>query len=112
MGVSVDAFGAAFVAHCGGNRVRRVFPAGLASTLVGSGAARGADGVGTAARLDGPSDVALEPTGVAAFIVEQRGCRVRRVALATGRCGPAGGRGRAWRLYGWRVLRGALQRPL
>jgi sugar lactone lactonase YvrE len=79
-GLALQADGTLLVADSGNNRVRRIAPNGLITTLAGTGTA-GSGGDGGAAReaqLNGPSDVAADASGV--YIAEAGGNRVRVVS--------------------------------
>ena len=82
-GISVDAYGNVFVGDWESNRVRKILPSGLVSTLAGSGTAGGANGIGTAAQLNNPTDIALDSSGTMGYIVEQGGSRIRSIVLST-----------------------------
>jgi hypothetical protein len=84
LGTPVDARGNVYVADYSNNRVRIIDPSGMVSTLAGEGSAGGANGIGTAASLNGPSDMALDNSGTFGYIVEQRGCRIRSISLTSG----------------------------
>ena len=79
-GVAVDATGNLYVADHFNQRVRRVDPAGLISTIAGTGA-RGFSGDGgpaTEARLDSPFALALDATGNL-YVTDRGNRRVRQV---------------------------------
>ena len=77
-GIAVDATGTLYVAEYSGQRVRRITPAGVVTTLAGSGTAGFADGTGTAARFNTPSDVAVDGTGNV-FVADIENHRIRRI---------------------------------
>jgi sugar lactone lactonase YvrE len=79
-GVAVDGAGNLFIADAGNNRVRRVGTNGIVITIAGTGISgySGDGGTATSARLDSPSDVALDPAGTL-FIADAGNSRVRRV---------------------------------
>ena len=60
MGVAVDDVGNVIVGDAGNQRIRRVTPAGVVTTLAGSGTAAFADGTGAAASFSGPGSVAVD----------------------------------------------------
>ncbi|MCZ7527397.1 MAG: hypothetical protein M5U14_14065 [Acidimicrobiia bacterium] len=85
-GLAVDAAGNLFIADVAANRVRRVDAAsGVITTVAGTGlsGSSGDGGPATDARLDLPSDVAVDAAGNL-FIAEFDGERVRRVDASTG----------------------------
>lgn len=62
-GVAVDAAGNVYVADTYNNRVRKITPAGVVSTLAGSGVTGYADGAGAAAKLSYPQGIAVDSSG-------------------------------------------------
>ena len=94
MGVAVDAAGNIFVADSSNVTIRRITPAGVVTTLAGSTGKVGAvDGVGSAARFNPPSDVAVGPDGHV-LVADLFNCTVRRIApdgTVTTLAGKAGG---------------------
>lgn len=62
-GLAVDKNGNVYVAEEGGNRIRKITPAGVVSTLAGSGAQGTADGTGTAASFTDNYGIAVSSNG-------------------------------------------------
>ncbi len=79
-GVAVGADGAILIADTNNNRIRRVGPDGIITTVAGSGVYgySGDGGPATAARLFGPQGVAVGADG-AIFIADTSNYRIRRV---------------------------------
>ncbi len=62
-GIAIDRQGNIFVADSGNHAVRKIAKNGTVSTLAGNGVLGAADGVGSAASFDTPSDVAVDSKG-------------------------------------------------
>ncbi len=62
-GVAVDATGNVYVADYGNNLIREISPAGVVTTLAGSGTAGSVNGTGTAAAFNQPTGVAVDANG-------------------------------------------------
>jgi len=79
--VAVDSSGNVFVADRGNSRIRKITPAGVASTLAGSGKPGFADGTGTEAQFDHPTGVAVDSSGNV-YVADQFNYRIRKITLA------------------------------
>ncbi|HEX6184142.1 MAG TPA: NHL repeat-containing protein [Pyrinomonadaceae bacterium] len=75
-GLALDAEGNLYVADTGNNRVRRVTPEGLVTTLAGDGAAGFRDGAAAQAQFDAPVGVALDKDG-AVYVADTYNDRIR-----------------------------------
>ncbi|MBD2723917.1 NHL repeat-containing protein [Hymenobacter armeniacus] len=80
-GIAVDLTGALYVADKGNNRIRKITPAGVVTTLAGSGTAGAADGVGAAASFNAPAGVAVDALGTV-YVADQGNHRIRRITAA------------------------------
>jgi sugar lactone lactonase YvrE len=78
--LAFDAAGNLFIADSANNRIRRVTPAGIISTVAGNGTAgnTGDGGQATSARLRTPYDVTIAPNGTM-YIADRANHKVRRV---------------------------------
>ncbi len=79
-GVAVDASGNLFIADTENERIRKVTPDGMISTVAGNGTwgFSGDGGPATAAQLNSPTGVAVDAAG-SLFIADQHNLRIRRV---------------------------------
>lgn len=82
-GLAVDGAGNLFIADLANNRIRKVSPDGVITTVAGIGAAgySGDGGLATAARLDFPFDVTVDGGGNL-YIADTYNLRVRKVDTA------------------------------
>jgi sugar lactone lactonase YvrE len=78
VGVAVDAAGNVYVADSLNHRIRKVTPAGVVSTLAGSGAPAFAEGTGGAASFNTPSGVTLDSVGDV-YVADTLNHRIRKV---------------------------------
>ncbi len=83
LSVVVDASGNILVADCTHNRIRQVTPAGVVTTLVGSGSYDFADGFGTNAAFRHPTGVGVDASGNI-FVADSLNQRLRKLSPAAG----------------------------
>lgn len=76
-GVAVDTEGTAYVADLGNNRIRKITPSGVVTTLAGSFSGY-LDGIGTAAKFINPLGIAVAVDGTV-FIAESGGSKIRKI---------------------------------
>jgi hypothetical protein len=80
--VAVDSSGNVYVADYANQVIRKVTPAGVVTTLVGSAGLSGStDGTGSAARFKNPSGVAVDSSGNV-YVADQGNHTIRKVTLA------------------------------
>jgi sugar lactone lactonase YvrE len=99
-GVAVDTSGYLLVSEAPNSDLRKITPAGVVSTLAGSGAYAYLDGTGTGAQFHGPRGVAIDASGNL-YVADSDNHRIRKVTTAgvvstvagTGTAGAANGTG-------------------
>jgi sugar lactone lactonase YvrE len=81
-GVAVDAAGNLYLADTNNNEIRKISPAGVATTLAGNpGVAGSADGTGTAATFNSPSGIAVDSAGNA-YVADAGNFTIRKITSA------------------------------
>jgi len=80
-GVAVDAAGNVYVADNGNNLIRKISPAGVVSTLAGSGVLGNTNGIGTAASFNSPQGVAVDAAGNV-YVGDQGSNLIRKISPA------------------------------
>ncbi|MGZ3999470.1 MAG: NHL domain-containing protein, partial [Mucilaginibacter sp.] len=78
-GVSVDGAGNVYVADQGSNKIRMITPAGVVSTLAGSGTAGSTNATGAAASFNSPFGVTVDNTGKV-YVADYGNNLVREIA--------------------------------
>ncbi|TAE30507.1 MAG: T9SS C-terminal target domain-containing protein [Candidatus Kapaibacterium sp.] len=79
-----DGAGNVYIADRFNNRIRRMTPSGVVTTLAGSGTAGGMNGTGTAAEFNRPYGIAINAAGTILYVAEAVGHRIRQIVIATG----------------------------
>lgn len=80
-GVAVDGSGNVYVADALNHRIRKVSPAGVVTTFVGSGTAGFADGTGAAAQFNFPQGVAIDASDNL-YVADANNHRIRKITPA------------------------------
>jgi serine/threonine protein kinase, bacterial len=98
-GVAVDSSGNVYVADSENNKIRKITPAGVVTTLAGSGVSGSDDGTGIAASFNYPQGVALDSSGNV-YVADTGSHKIRKITPAGVVTTLAGGGGREWNWNG------------
>ena len=77
-GVALDNEGNVYIADTGNNRIRKITPDRVVTTLAGNGTAGYGDGMGTAARFSAPQGMAVDNNGNI-YIADTENNRIRKI---------------------------------
>jgi sugar lactone lactonase YvrE len=77
--LAIDRRGNLYVADTGNHAIRKITPGGVVTTLAGNGQPGDVDGIGKAARFNGPVGVAVDRAGNV-FVADTYNDRIRRIA--------------------------------
>jgi sugar lactone lactonase YvrE len=77
----MDGSGNLYISEYGGHRIRKITPAGVVSTLAGSGNAAYADGSGISASFNEPQGLDVDASGNV-YVVEANNNRIRKITPA------------------------------
>jgi mucin-19 len=80
-GIAVDSAGNVYVGDTLNNRIRKITPEGLVTTLAGSGTAQFGDGTGTNASFNNPYGVTVDSAGIV-YVIDKLNYRVRKITSA------------------------------
>jgi len=79
LGLTIDATDNLFVADTKNNKIRKITPDGMVTTLAGSGLQGSDDGVGGAASFNWPLDAAIDASGNI-FVTDYLGNKIRKIS--------------------------------
>ena len=82
-GVAVDAAGNVYVGDAGNQKIRKITPAGVVTTIAGSGSIGSKDSIGSAASFYNPSGVAVDAAGNV-YVADLYNYKIRKVSPGYG----------------------------
>ncbi|SVB76640.1 uncharacterized protein METZ01_LOCUS229494, partial [marine metagenome] len=81
-GIAVDGSGNVYVADTSNNRIRKITPDGVVTTLAGNGTEGSADGTGADATFDRPHGIAVDGSGNI-YVSDARNNKIRKIIAGT-----------------------------
>ena len=87
-GIALDGTGNLYVTEWG-NKIRKITPAGIVTTIAGSGAVSSVDGNGIAATFNDPANMIINPSTGVGYVSEWTGDRIRKIELGGYTLSPA-----------------------
>ncbi len=79
-GIAVDGNNNLYVADTANNKIRRITPAGVVTTIAGSGAGVSTDGAGSAAGFNTPTGITVDASGNI-FVVDSGSQKIRKITI-------------------------------
>jgi sugar lactone lactonase YvrE len=79
-GLAIDSIGDVYVADTGNNKIRKITPTGVVSTLAGSGVQGLVDGIGTSARFNLPKGVVVDSAGNL-YVADPYNNKIRKITI-------------------------------
>ncbi|HLL71768.1 MAG TPA: hypothetical protein VK363_10070 [Pyrinomonadaceae bacterium] len=83
--IAVDGRGNLYVADTSNNRIRKVTPEGVVSTLAGDGTTGARDGAASSAQFNAPVGVAVDARGERVYVADTYNDRIRLITTTDGR---------------------------
>ncbi|MBI5186125.1 MAG: chitobiase/beta-hexosaminidase C-terminal domain-containing protein [Nitrospinae bacterium] len=78
-GIAVDSSGNVYVADMTAHKIKKITPAGVVTTLAGTGTSGNTDGTGATATFSSPGDIAIDSSGI---LYAQSGNAIRKITIA------------------------------
>lgn len=79
-GVAVDAKGNVYVADYANNKIKKITPLGMVTTIAGTGAAGSQDGPGKKATFNGPVGISVDGSGNI-YVADGSNYKVRKIEI-------------------------------
>jgi DNA-binding beta-propeller fold protein YncE len=80
-GVAVDAAGNVYVADTDNNLIRKITPAGVVTTVAGTGVNGSTDGDGTTATFNRPSGLTVNAAGTIIYVADTGNNLIRKIVI-------------------------------